>query len=223
MVVVERRVRRLVRDRLLEEATGTVVHRAGGEIGPSLASVNEDVVVAAAERLLAAMDPHRLDVGTQGARQLADDLGVPAGLRQRVELVELRVHDHLDRAAVAERHVDYVRVDRDRVVDAAVEHLPLADTAVVRAGEGRRVGRGDDVGIDEHRARERGVGLGARRRCCGERGHRDGAGRERGEDPHAAESPGHILSVLNTGSITPELACAPLSSKLWSSQHFCQQ
>jgi hypothetical protein len=105
-----RRVRRLVRDRLLEEATGTVVHRAGGEVGPSLAGVDEEVVVAAAE-LLAAMDPHRLDVGTQGARQLADDPGVPAGVRQRVELGELRVHDHLDRVAVAEGHVDYVRVD----------------------------------------------------------------------------------------------------------------
>lgn len=88
MVVVERRVRRLVHDRLLEEATGTVVHRAGGEVGPSLAGVDEDVVVAAAERLIAAMDPHRLDVGPQGARQLADHLRVPVGLRQRIELVE---------------------------------------------------------------------------------------------------------------------------------------
>jgi hypothetical protein len=48
MQVVERRVRRLVRDRLLEEATGTVVHLAGGEVGPSLAGVDAAASAAAA-------------------------------------------------------------------------------------------------------------------------------------------------------------------------------
>jgi hypothetical protein len=37
------------------------------------------------------------------------------------------------------------------------------------------------------------------------------------------ESPGHILSISNTGSITPDSLATPWSSKLWSSRHFCQQ
>jgi hypothetical protein len=77
------------------------------------------------------MDPHRLDVGTQGARQLADDPGVPAGVRQRVERVGIDEH------RARERGVGDLGARRDAAASAEKILMPAESTPATIGKSGR--------------------------------------------------------------------------------------
>ena len=139
---IERGVRRLVHQDLLQHAVAQVLR--------GLAGMDQYVVVAAAEGHDAPVNPNGLDPCSQARRQLPDGPGVEGRVALgQVGIAELHVDLHLDDRIALEGGVEQVGIGRHEGVGATIEHPAHVAARGLETPQRRRVGRDDEVGVDE--------------------------------------------------------------------------
>ena len=112
----------------IKRRVGGLVHKcflqyAVRDVKVGLAYVNEQVVVTAAKRLSALVDPNGLHILAERGWQSTDYLGVLVCLVQcNIGPAKLRIHLNLSNQTVIEASVEQVGVYCDPTVDASVEH-----------------------------------------------------------------------------------------------------